>query len=146
VNILQPSRKEVSGLYHTAFLQLEYLSLLRVRSIELKLHTILHTGFTKHQSRTQRSASCSHNFSSSDCSISKIDPLIIITMKLVIYFVIVASMNAIDYASAAGLRLTSSQESDAAIATNDLLSSDNNDGRELLSAWCDPATPALWHP
>jgi hypothetical protein len=66
-------------------------------------------------------------------------------MKLVIYFVLVASMNAIDYASASGLRLTSSQESDAAIATNDL-SSDNNDGRELLSAWCDPATPVLWHP
>ena len=34
---------------------------------------------------------------------------------------------------------------DAAIAINDL-SSDNNDGRELLSAWCDPATPVLWHP
>ena len=92
------------------------------------------------------SVSRSHNHSSSDCSISTIDPLIIITMKLVIYFVLVASMNAIDYASAAGLRLTSSQESDAAIATNDLLLSDNNDGRELLSAWCDPATPALWHP
>jgi hypothetical protein len=88
----------------------------------------------------------SHNFSSSDCSISTIDPLIIIIMKLVIYFVLVASMNAIDYASAAGLRLTSSQESVAAIATNDLLSSDNSDSRELLSAWCDPATPALWHP
>ena len=68
-------------------------------------------------------------------------------MKLAItYFVLaVALMNASVYASASGLRLTSSHESDAAIATNDL-SSDNNDGRELLSAWCDPATPVLWHP
>jgi hypothetical protein len=68
-------------------------------------------------------------------------------MKLAItYFVlVVASMNASVYTSASGLRLTSSQESDAAIATNDL-SSDNNDGRQLLSPWCDPATPVLWHP
>ena len=50
------------------------------------------------------------------------------------------------YASASGLlRLPSSQQSDAAIATNDL-SSNNKDGRELLSTWCDPATPVLWHP
>jgi len=30
--------------------------------------------------------------------------------------------------------------------TNIDLSSDNNDGRELLSSWCDPATHVLWHP
>jgi hypothetical protein len=63
------------------------------------------------------------------------------------YFVLaVASMNASVYALASGLRLkSSSQESVAAIAINDL-SSDNNDGRELLSSWCDPATPVKWHP
>jgi len=74
-------------------------------------------------------------------------------MKLAITYSVlaVASMNASVYASASGSRLTSSHESDAAIAaiatiaTNDL-SSDNNDGRELLSPWCDPATPVLWHP
>jgi len=70
-------------------------------------------------------------------------------MKLAItYFVLaVSSMNASVYASASGLRrlMSSSKESNAAIAINDL-SSDNNDGRELLSAWCDPATPVLWHP
>jgi len=69
-------------------------------------------------------------------------------MKLAItYFVLaVASMNASVYASASGLlRLPSSQQSDAAIATNDL-SSDNKDVRELLSPWCDPATPVEWHP
>jgi hypothetical protein len=90
----------------------------------------------------------SHNFLSLRIASSQsLDPFIIITMKLAItYFVLaVASMNASVYASASGLRVTSSHESDAAIATNDL-SSDNNDGRELLSAWCDPATPVLWHP
>jgi hypothetical protein len=70
-------------------------------------------------------------------------------MKLAItsfaFILSVASMNASVYASASGLRLPNSQESNAAIATNDL-SSDNKDGRELLSTWCDPATPVLWHP
>ena len=36
-------------------------------------------------------------------------------------------------------------ESFAVVATNDL-SSNNKDGRELLSTWCDPATPVQWHP
>ena len=77
------------------------------------------------------SPSSSHNFSSLRIATSQsLDPFIIITMKLAItYFVLaVALMNASVYASASGLRLTSSHESDAAIATNDL-SSDNNDGR-----------------
>ena len=67
-------------------------------------------------------------------------------LAIALFVLAAASMNASVYALASGLRLmSSSQESDAAIAINDL-SSDNNDGRELLSSWCDPATPVLWHP
>jgi hypothetical protein len=54
-------------------------------------------------------------------------------------------MNASVFASASGLRLTSGQESSDAPIANINLTSDNNDGRELLSTWCDAATPVLWH-
>ena len=66
-------------------------------------------------------------------------------MKLAITsFLLVASIIASVNASVSGLRLTNREESDVAIAND--LSYDNKDARELLSSWCDPATPVKWHP
>jgi hypothetical protein len=60
-------------------------------------------------------------------------------MKLAITsLLVVASMSAALHARAAG-------ESEAMITTRNQ-SIDNNNERELLSPWCDPATPVEWHP
>lgn len=51
---------------------------------------------------------------------------------------LIASVNA------SGLR---AKASEAAIATTASIKEESeNDARELLSSWCDPATPVLWHP
>ena len=57
-------------------------------------------------------------------------------MNALTSFVLVAFMSA--FVNASGLRLItmSDQASDT----------DSKDGRELLSPWCDPATPVEWHP
>jgi len=61
-------------------------------------------------------------------------------MKLAITsLLVVASMSAALHARAAG------EPSEAMITTRNQ-SIDNNNERELLSPWCDPATPVEWHP
>jgi len=62
-------------------------------------------------------------------------------MKFVIT-ILAASM--IASVNASGLR---AKASEAATATTASINNESeNDARELLSSWCDPATPVQWHP
>jgi hypothetical protein len=62
-------------------------------------------------------------------------------MNALTSFVLVAFMSA--FVNASGLRLRLITMSDQASDTD---SKDGREGRELLSPWCDPATPVEWHP
>ena len=48
--------------------------------------------------------------------------------------------------AAADIEPEAAEESEAAIAISIDDDSDQGEERELLSAWCDPITPAKWHP
>ena len=48
--------------------------------------------------------------------------------------------------AAADIEPEAAEESEAAIAISIDDDSDQGEERELLSSWCDPATPTLWHP
>jgi len=81
-----------------------------------------------------------HPFLSSICKHLPIN-----IMKLAITsLLVVAFMSA---AVHAGFHLRAAGEpSEAMITTPSDQSIDNNNERELLSPWCDPATPVEWHP
>ncbi len=58
------------------------------------------------------------------------------------FAIIILAASMIASINASGLR------AEAAIATitSSINDESENDARELLSSWCDPATPVEWHP
>jgi hypothetical protein len=76
-------------------------------------------------------------------NINRIIPLLACTSYLSIDSAYIEPEDATTTTLVTGLR--SSRESKAAAIGISDQSSDDKYKRELLSPWCDPATPVLWH-